>query len=497
MIGCGKWSEIAGPSKSEGKRQKKKKGKKQQNGVYWIELKDTVLYPEGGGQPTDYGTVSVLNSDAECDEKTVSMNIVSVQRQSDGRVLHQSPQSVPVGTAVEVEVDWDRRWDQMQQHSAQHLISAVFRNELNAPTVSWWMAERGKPSQIEMAIDSDGDITAEDIRKCEHSINGLIASAQKMTVHVFHDEPAVTEFAAKHDGFKMKALAEGAGPLRVVEIEGTEYNLCGGTHLVNTAQLQMISIVTFDVISISNSKSDSKSESNSKSDRILRIQFVAGDRVRSSYQSMFDREREIGKLLSCGSDQFESNIGKLQSEIRSKMSTLRTMEKRLCELEGQRLRADIESMTGNIRCVHRHFDGGESWKMLQSMCSEIIGLFPIDKVQFTLFLVLSVGTSPQQKGGRFMMTTNDKQKLEDNKKTIKQMVGGGGGRPGTFQGSTQDVNVFQDVFAFLEQQYAVKEDGNDVENAGKAQGQKLRGDYGHIDNAVQGLNDIISLLESR
>lgn len=82
-------------------------------------------------------------------------------------------------------MDWQRRFDHMQQHSSQHLISAVFRNELNAPTISWWMSAYPQPSNIELGnIDN---ITNEQLRDIENKINTIIREAKPMPVHIFYE----------------------------------------------------------------------------------------------------------------------------------------------------------------------------------------------------------------------------------------------------------------------------------------------------------------------
>ena len=204
VVGCNDWTlSSEADNKRKGKKKKKKKEK-----FYEIELKDTILFPEGGGQPTDHGTLSLIDNDDE------SIEILSVHRTPKGRVVHKSKQKAPIGSRVNIQLDYERRHDQMQQHSAQHLISAIFRNKLKTPTVSWWMSEYPKASQIEMQMEEKQQITNDDIIRCEQLINKTISDAKPMKVHVFYSEDAVEKFALSHPKFKSKALPDGAGPLR-------------------------------------------------------------------------------------------------------------------------------------------------------------------------------------------------------------------------------------------------------------------------------------------
>merc|ERR1712113_313353 len=92
---------------------------------------------------------------------------------------------------------------------------------------------------------------------------------------------------------------------------------------------------------------------------------------------------------------------------------------------------------------------------IQSICMDVVAAFPVDEAGFSLFVVLSMGSG---KSVRFMMATNDRAKMDENKGAIKKLFGGGGGRPGTFQGSVRDAKVFVDVFDLLEKQYAEQEE---------------------------------------
>ncbi|KAJ2796533.1 hypothetical protein H4S07_006194, partial [Coemansia furcata] len=92
-------------------------------GLYCVELADTVIFPEGGGQPSDTGCIS---------------GVPVMHAKRDGlRAIHYVPAPIPAGTSVHVEVDFKRRLDHMQQHSGQHLLSAVLRKDWGLETVSW------------------------------------------------------------------------------------------------------------------------------------------------------------------------------------------------------------------------------------------------------------------------------------------------------------------------------------------------------------------------
>lgn len=104
---------------------------------YGVEFEDTVLFPEGGGQPFDKGTITILNNGASSESKTVEVNAILRDKL---KAVHIVDEPLEPGTQVKLQVDWDRRLDIMQQHTGQHLLSAVF-DTLKLDTLSWSMGD--------------------------------------------------------------------------------------------------------------------------------------------------------------------------------------------------------------------------------------------------------------------------------------------------------------------------------------------------------------------
>mmetsp|Transcript_8896 Transcript_8896/g.10313 ORF Transcript_8896/g.10313 Transcript_8896/m.10313 type:complete len:217 (+) Transcript_8896:146-796(+) len=112
---------VEDSSGSSGKKKSKSGGSKKTQ--YAVVLEETVLYPEGGGQPSDHGTIA-------------GVPVKLVEHNKDGQVVHMVEQGLEVGAEVEVQLDWSRRYDHMQQHTGQHVLSAV-AEELNSANTVW------------------------------------------------------------------------------------------------------------------------------------------------------------------------------------------------------------------------------------------------------------------------------------------------------------------------------------------------------------------------
>jgi alanyl-tRNA synthetase len=120
------------------------------------------LYPEGGGQPTDHGELE-------------SSRILSVQKTSSGRIVHSSPSAFTPGSEVTVRLDWTRRFDHMQQHTGQHLLSACLLSILAAPTGSWWLASH--PSECYVDLETEALPSSAQLQEVQDRCNELIRVA--------------------------------------------------------------------------------------------------------------------------------------------------------------------------------------------------------------------------------------------------------------------------------------------------------------------------------
>ncbi|KAJ8973982.1 hypothetical protein NQ317_017357 [Molorchus minor] len=130
-------------------------------------LEDTIIFPEGGGQPCDHGYLN-------------EVPVKYVVRKED-KAVHYVKEMFNVGDKVKQTIDWDRRFDHMQQHSGQHLVSAIFELDFKFPTLSWWLGE--EVSYIELDTPS---IAYEQIKKVENIVNNLIREGEECHCNSFY-----------------------------------------------------------------------------------------------------------------------------------------------------------------------------------------------------------------------------------------------------------------------------------------------------------------------
>ena len=224
-------------------------------------LADTIFYPEGGGQPADRGTIA-------------GIPVVDVQKSGD-EIRHYLQDPVATGP-VRLELDWGRRWDHMQQHTGQHLLTAVALREFGWPTTAFHLG----PDKSDIELDV-GQLAPDDIERLEEAC----------ALEIRADRPVRYRTAEVADfeqlGVRSRRLPEGfKGTVRLVEIDGLDLNTCGGTHLRTTVEIGTLCLLGTEPMRGG-----------------TRLFFVAGERVRRRMAAHEARNRELRSLLDTSDDE--------------------------------------------------------------------------------------------------------------------------------------------------------------------------------------------------
>ena len=190
----------------------KKKGKSKPKDAYDVVLSDTVLFPEGGGQPFDLGVIG----DAAVTQVT----------NEDGVAVHRVTKPVTVGDEVDVTIDWDRRWAHATQHTAQHVASAVCEDWLGAPTLSWHLGE------TDATVELGSPFTPAHVPELEDRVNALITRRCQVQTE-WHSAADVKD--CRVPGLRPSSCslpASVTGPVRLIRISNdVDVNPCCGTHV--------------------------------------------------------------------------------------------------------------------------------------------------------------------------------------------------------------------------------------------------------------------------
>ncbi|HEV2579160.1 MAG TPA: alanyl-tRNA editing protein [Acidobacteriaceae bacterium] len=199
--------------------------------LWQVALDRTAFYPEGGGQPWDIGVLIATAPSGT----TLEIPVERVLEDESGEVWHFVRKPLTEGTEITGKIDFDRRTDHEQQHSGQHLLSAIFLRELNARTVSFHLG--AESSTIDLTLPEGMDkLSEEDLRRVEETTNRVVYENRPLITH-WVERPLAEQMLARGDLRKLPPLE---GPFRIVQMQGIEFNACGGTHVRSTGEIGSI-----------------------------------------------------------------------------------------------------------------------------------------------------------------------------------------------------------------------------------------------------------------
>jgi alanyl-tRNA synthetase len=295
-----------------------------------VYLDRTAFYPSSGGQPFDLGLLGEVAIAEVIDE--------------DGRVAHKltaplEGDTVP-GATVSGTIDWQRRFDHMQQHTGQHLLSAVFVEVLHAATLSFHLGSES--CTIDLGIPA---LDAAQIHAVEQRANEL----------VFENRPVTIDFQHASEATDLRKPSEREGELRIVSIDNLDRSACGGTHVRSTGEIGPILIRKLEKI-----------RGN------VRVEFLCGMRGVRRARADYEALAQIARLFSSSPDETPALVAaqlekaqeadKARRRLATELATARGRELYLATEPGaQGLRKvvrQVESISDELRAEAQSFAAG-------------------------------------------------------------------------------------------------------------------------------------------
>ena len=226
-----------------------------------LALDGTVFYPEGGGQPADHGTLTLPDG--------ARLTVTDVHEQG-GVIWHRVdalPDIAAPGTAVTGRIDWAWRFDKMQQHTGEHILSGILHQMFGAENVGFHIGSDA------VRMDTSVPISAEGLREAELAANRI----------VWQNVPVLITYPTREELARMtyRSKKEIEGQVRIVTIPGADVCACCGTHTAATGAVGQIKILAAE---------------NYKGG--VRLSIVCGERALLAAQAMRQRQADIGALLS-------------------------------------------------------------------------------------------------------------------------------------------------------------------------------------------------------
>ena len=342
-------------------------------GGWAVTLDATAFYPTGGGQNCDLGILG-------------GANVLDVREQAE-EIIHLCDAPLQIGSTVKGAIDWERRFDHMQQHSGEHLVMGQVYQKFGYHNVGFHMGTGL------VTIDLDGPVSWEDLLEIESNVNRIIW--ENRPVKTWY--PSAEELPAVNYRSK-KALP---WPVRIVEFSGADVCACCGTHVKFTGEIGMVKFV-----------------SCIKFKEGVRIEMASGKRAMELFRNIFEQNRQVSQT-------FSAKILETGAAAKKFNELLNQEKYRATGLQRKLFAAIAAGYAGKAQAVH--FEEGLNPGSVRELADAIA-----EKAQTA---IVYSGTDDAGYSICIISKTADTREL--GKAVNAALNGRGGGKPGAFQGSIQ------------------------------------------------------------
>ncbi len=355
-------------------------------GGYAVTLDATAFYPEGGGQPCDLGVLG-------------DANVLDV-REKDENIVHLCDKPLAVGSAAEGRIDWDRRFDLMQQHSGEHIVSGIIHKLYGWHNVGFHIG-----AEL-VTIDFDGPIPAEALEQIEHTANATVWA--NLPVSCYYP----TEAELPSVPYRRKK--DLPWPVRIVEFPGTDICACCGTQVKQTGEIGLIKL--FSCV---------------KFHEGVRIEMACGKRALALLSKVYEQNKLVSQAFSAKILETGMAAGRMNEALTAEKFRSANLEKRLFayiarEYAGQK--------------IALHFDENLSPAETRELCDAIADCCAV--------AVALSGTDETGYSICIISRTEDAKAI--GTAAVQALNGRGGGKKEAFQGSiSASRQAICDYFATL------------------------------------------------
>jgi len=363
--------------------------------AFRVYLDRTAFYPDSGGQPSDHGMIGGIPV----------LNVID----EGGRVAH-AMERPPAGQRVTGQIDWARRFDHMQQHTGQHILSAAFEQIDNYRTVSFHLGSASS------TIDLDSDrLGRRQLEEAEELANRVIFEDRE--VHILFKS------GAEVSQMSLRKPTEREGEVRVIEIPEFDLSACGGTHVSRTGAVGTVLVRKFERLK-----------------GLTRVEFVCGRRALAAARNDFEVLSDAARLFSGAAENLPALITKQSDELKAALKAREKLIKRVAEYSAVELHAAAPEVKG-CKIVRRIFaaeDAEEAKAIAHALARQpaTVALVGVQGKPATLIFAQTAG------GGSDMGNIL--------KQTVAQVGGKGGGARDFAQGGGMDETHLEEALALAE-----------------------------------------------
>jgi alanyl-tRNA synthetase len=357
-------------------------------------LDRTAFYPTSGGQPNDLGRLS-------------GERVIDVVDQGD-RIAHRLARPLQVaGDNLKGEIDWSRRFDHMQQHTGQHLLSAVIAELFGYQTVSVHFGEMSSTLDLDTGVFSYDQLVAAEARANEVAVE---------------DRPVHVTFELAESAAGLRKPSERQGTLRIVSIEDLDRSACGGTHVRSTGEVGPILLRKVERVKQS-----------------ARLEFLCGARAVRQARADGDLLARLAAGFSAAADELPALVERLRADLKEAAAARRSLERQLAHFQARELyRAATPDGRGVRVVVMREQEGPvEQLRALAQATAALPRAMFVGVVSHPPTLLVAASEDSGIDAGRLLRAG------------VEPVGGRGGGSARMAQGSVKDPAVLDGVIAAL------------------------------------------------
>jgi len=358
-----------------------------------VYLDRTAFYPTSGGQPFDLGSIGGIAVTDVADE--------------DERIAHHVAEPMAAGGPVACAIDWQRRFDHMQQHTGQHLLSAVFEELFHLKTVSFHMGADSSTIDLE-----GGAVDARVLAGTERRVNEL----------VYENRPVTVQFEDSGAAQGLRKPSDREGTLRIVSIDGLDRSACGGTHLRATGEIGAVLLRKVEKVRQSS-----------------RVEFLCGGRAVRRARADYEALSRTAQIFSAPLDEVPNVVAAAQEAARTGDKTRRKLELDLAAYQGRELYSTTAAGADGFRRVLRRAERGnleELRAVAQNFTAQPKAVF-LAALQDPPSILLAVSEDAGIDAGKLL------------KAALTANGGRGGGTARIAQGSVNDAALVEPILTQL------------------------------------------------
>ena len=339
---------------------------------YEVTLDATAFYPEGGGQPSDVGTLDTVR-------------VLDVRERGE-EVIHLCDGALEAGSTVEGQIDWVRRFDFMQQHTGEHILSGLIHQKYGYHNVGFHMGKQA------MEVDFDGPIPPEELQQLEAEANRAIW--QNLEVKHWYPEPEELKQVV------YRSKKELPWPVRIVQVPGYDSCACCGVHVARTGEVGIIKIL-----------------SGVKFHQGIRLEMLCGRRAYEFLCGVYDQNRLVSQAFSAKVLQTGEAAQRMNQQLSAEKFRSAALEKRLFSMIARE-----HENAGDVVRIEQDLNPGGVRELADAIAKVCGGVAAVlsgsDEAGYGVCLI---GPAEAVKALGAAMTG--------------ALNGRGGGKPGSFQGT--------------------------------------------------------------